>query len=362
MKKISQLLLLVMVLALVGKDAMAQDPRFSQYNASPLTLNPAMTGLFNGNYRVSAIYRSQWRSILNDEATPLFRTFSGAVDMRFGNIGNMGDAFGVGLAFLTDKAGEAQFGTNQLNLSFAYHKSLSKDGNQYLTLGIQAGAAQRGLNYNNLRFGNQFDGEGFNPTINPGEVIGDNQFMFFDVNAGLMYYYASKKNKGRFNVYAGFAISHLNTPNMSFYEGQNADLPMKYTGTAGAQLPLGKRSQVDLVPSLMVLSQGPAFEMNMGTMVKFFFDKSDPQGNAFYVGPYYRIVGRDNVTDKGGIASEALILAARLDFEGFNLGLSYDLNFSELTNATNTRGAFELSLAYVGGFGKHASKTICPSF
>lgn len=358
----SQLLLLLCAVMLLGKDAMAQDPRFSQYNASPLILNPGMTGLFNGSYRVAAIYRSQWRSILGDEAVPLFRTFSGSYDMRFSGIGQMNDAFGVGAVFLTDKAGEAEFGTNQVNLSFAYHKSLSKDANHYITLGIQAGAAQRGLNYNNLRFGNQFDGEGFNPVLNSGEVIGDDNFMFFDVNAGLMWYYASKKNKGRFNTYAGFSMGHLNTPNQSFYEGQNADLPMKYTATAGASIPLGKRSQVDVLPTVMVLKQGPAFEMNFGALARVFFDRSDPQGNAFYVGPYYRIVGRDNVTDKGGIASEALILAARLDYESFTLGLSYDLNFSELTNATNTRGAFEISLAHIGSFKKKPKSGLCPKF
>jgi len=358
----SRLLLFVFVAMLVGKDAMAQDPRFSQYNASPLILNPGMTGLFNGNYRVAAIYRSQWSSILGDEAVPLFRTFSGSFDMRFGGIGQMNDAFGFGAVFLSDKAGEAAFGTNQVNLSFAYHKSLSRDANHYITLGIQAGAAQRGLNYNNLRFGNQFDGEGFNPTINPGEVIGDENFMFFDVNAGLMWYYASKRNKGRFNVYAGFSLGHLNTPNQSFYEGQNADLPMKYTGTAGVQLPLGKNSQVDVLPTLMILRQGPAFEMNFGALAKIFFERNNPQGNAFYVGPYYRIVGRDNVTDKGGIASEALILAARLDYENFTLGLSYDLNFSELTNATNTRGGFEISLAYIGAFKNKTKASLCPRF
>ena len=87
----SRLLLFVFAAMLLGNDAFAQDPRFSQYNAAPQILNPAMTGLFNGNYRVSAIYRSQWRSILGDEAVPLFRTFSGSFDMRFAPIGNMKD-------------------------------------------------------------------------------------------------------------------------------------------------------------------------------------------------------------------------------------------------------------------------------
>lgn len=33
--------------------------------ASPLTLNPAMTGLFDGTFRVAGNYRNQWPTINN---------------------------------------------------------------------------------------------------------------------------------------------------------------------------------------------------------------------------------------------------------------------------------------------------------
>lgn len=39
------------------------DPHFSQYYAYPLYLNPALTGIINGDYRATAIYRNQWSSI-----------------------------------------------------------------------------------------------------------------------------------------------------------------------------------------------------------------------------------------------------------------------------------------------------------
>src|SRR5204863_3995983 len=41
----------------------AQDPHFSQFFASPLTLNPAFTGKFSGSWRLAANHRDQWASI-----------------------------------------------------------------------------------------------------------------------------------------------------------------------------------------------------------------------------------------------------------------------------------------------------------
>ncbi|MES1226414.1 MAG: type IX secretion system membrane protein PorP/SprF, partial [Bacteroidota bacterium] len=48
---------------LLGTAALAQDPNFSQFFASPLTLNPALTGKFDGVYRVAGNYRNQWPTI-----------------------------------------------------------------------------------------------------------------------------------------------------------------------------------------------------------------------------------------------------------------------------------------------------------
>ena len=41
----------------------SQDIHFSQYYFSPLSLNPANTGDFLGDYRIAMNYRSQWRDI-----------------------------------------------------------------------------------------------------------------------------------------------------------------------------------------------------------------------------------------------------------------------------------------------------------
>ena len=47
--------------SLLPRTTVAQvDPHFSQYYAYPLWLNPALTGILDGDYRISADYRNQW--------------------------------------------------------------------------------------------------------------------------------------------------------------------------------------------------------------------------------------------------------------------------------------------------------------
>ncbi|MGH2644673.1 MAG: type IX secretion system membrane protein PorP/SprF, partial [Chitinophagaceae bacterium] len=76
--------------------AKAQDPHFTQFFASPLTLNPAFTGLFSGDMRVAANYRSQWSSI----ATP-FITSTISADMGIlKNVIPYNDIWGVGALVL----------------------------------------------------------------------------------------------------------------------------------------------------------------------------------------------------------------------------------------------------------------------
>ena len=80
----------------------AQDRLFSQFYASPLTLNPALTGAFEGKFRVSSIYRDQWRKALDEP----YQTFSSALDLRW-RMGKeksrLKDHASVGVMFFQDK-------------------------------------------------------------------------------------------------------------------------------------------------------------------------------------------------------------------------------------------------------------------
>ena len=78
MKKVLQIL----VLTLVVFRASAQDPHFSMFYMAPMYLNPALTGAFDGNYRASALFRGQWGSVLQNEAVPMFRTYTASIEFR----------------------------------------------------------------------------------------------------------------------------------------------------------------------------------------------------------------------------------------------------------------------------------------
>jgi hypothetical protein len=96
-----RLLLTVTIYGTLASKALAQDPNFSQFFASPLTLNPAMTGKFDGVYRVAGNYRNQWPTIYN-----AFTTYTASFDMGIlkDRIPEY-DQFGVGILGFADQAG-----------------------------------------------------------------------------------------------------------------------------------------------------------------------------------------------------------------------------------------------------------------
>ena len=78
--------------------AKAQDPHFTQYQSSPLLLNPTLTGFFNGDVRISGVYRNQWQNI----ASP-FNTGSFSVDANvLKGVIRDGDILGIGFTGMFD--------------------------------------------------------------------------------------------------------------------------------------------------------------------------------------------------------------------------------------------------------------------
>ena len=69
-------LLLVMHYAMVSH---AQDPIFSQFFASPLTVNPALAGNGDANWRLVGIRRNQWISAGTDPLNTTSLSFDGKI-------------------------------------------------------------------------------------------------------------------------------------------------------------------------------------------------------------------------------------------------------------------------------------------
>ena len=83
----------------------------------------------------------------------------------------------------------------------------------YLVIGADAGISQRRIRENDLRWPSQIDANGFDPS-KLGQDILDNDFIYPDISAGLLWFSVMNKYT---NWYLGAAIHHLNQPNVSFF-------------------------------------------------------------------------------------------------------------------------------------------------
>lgn len=334
----------------------AQDKDFSQFYANPLTLNPALSGAFNGRLRLSAIYRDQWRDILNAPYT----TFAGSLDLRIpvgGPKRNLKDAVGVGVLFLRDNASPLAFTQNKITVASAFHKALSRKNNQFLSVGAQIGIEQRSINYGEISFSDQFNGtDGY--TDLSAEDFPINNFAYADMSAGVNYTYSPQD---RLSVFIGGAIHHIIPPDLSFFnidlreEGfvvEEVNLITKYTAHLALQLPLAER--VQLLPRANLHIQGPHVTSNLGTNLRFLLGPYS--GTALHIGAWLRGVS----TETESYQPDALVGLFGVEYENVLFGFSYDMNLNTLMGTSTGQGAFEFSVAYLGNYENET--VLCPKF
>lgn len=343
--------ILLAITLIVAITTFGQDRHFTQFYASPLTLNPALTGSFDGRHRVMLNYRNQWKSILPDP----FVTMGVAYDLNFTpfKVQTYEDKIGIGLVFFSDKVGQAAFSTNQIALSGAYHKALDRGSSHYLSGGFQMGIIQRSVTYNQLTFNDQFDGStGY--TLESGEDLPRNNFSFGDLSAGLQWSFAPSD---RMIVYVGGAVHHVTQPQISFYQEvpdveNDSRLSLKTATYLGLQVPIGRKTE--FLPRVLLYQQGEHREINAGANVRL--SLSDYDDTRLFVGGWAR-----SVRDEQGLSElDAVVLLVGFQLTSLQFGVSYDINVSGLSASTSGKGAIEFSFAYIGNY--ENDSIICPTF
>ncbi len=334
--------------------ANGQDQDFTQFYGAPIYLNPALTGAFNGSFRFSSIYRDQWRKVLDNPIT----TYSASADFRFDVLKQRRehDAAGVGMIFYNDKPG-LTFSTNRLLVSGAFHKGLGKSGEQYLSLGFQAGITQQNINLSKLTFDDQFNGStGY--TEGTEEAFPENNFAFGDYNVGLNYSFAPERG---INLYTGLAMSHILNPRVSFYyDSKNPEdfpdnhLYRKYTAYFNLSIPLGE--VIKLSPRILANLQGPHFSATTGSNIRFLLNAST--GTALHFGTWLRVAK----TTQEKLGPESAVALLGIEFNNYLFGFSYDANLTDFVGARRGQGAFEVSIAYLGDYSADDDGVICPKF
>jgi type IX secretion system PorP/SprF family membrane protein len=319
MRTIITIILLWPLLLTTGSKAKAQaDPHFSQYYVYPSWLNPALTGAFDGNYRLAAIYRNQWGNISNP-----FSTYGVAADFTTNK------QFNFGASVLNQSAGDGGYNYTTAYASAAYTGvRFGANETHRIVFGLQAGLIQRKFDASKLTFGDQWNPvTGYNPGNPSADGFSRTSASSFDAGAGVLYYDAEPGKK--YNIFGGFGVSHLTRPTDQFSAEGDARFPMRFTGHAGVKIAV--TDVISITPNLLYMRQGNAEEKMLGAYGQMFV----AQGTDFLLGFNYRF-------------KDAISTHAGFTYKNFTLGASYDVNTSQLSKMVKGSNSFEISLIYIG--------------
>lgn len=301
----------------------AQDIHFSQFYNAPLNLNPALTGLSPGDQRFGVNFRQQWASV----PVP-YTTFSGAYDQKV-YLPWLGSGFiGGGLVFNYDQAGDAKLSWTQLGLNASYIQQISDE--QFLSAGFQLMGGQRAFDPQQLRFDDQYNGDIFDETIPTAEAFLKTSVAYFDLGAGINWYFQEEDSRTRIHIGLGFY--HLNRPNTSFLGNKEVQLPLNGRTYAMATVQLS--DNLDVVANGLWHYQGPYQEAIFGGAARYHLSQDRGKELALQVGVSYRL-------------SDALVSHFEVFYQNWHLGISYDINTSAFQAATQRNGGPELSLRYI---------------
>jgi type IX secretion system PorP/SprF family membrane protein len=303
--------------------AEAQDPHFSQFFASPLTLNPAFTGKFDGSWRLAANHRDQWPSI-----PKAYVTSSASID--FGILRSKipeTDTWGIGISGVTDASANNILKLNYGSVSMSYHKSLDEDGYHQIGAGFQGTYSSIGVDVSKLTFEDMLTQNGFTGVTSDILTNGSNQ-SYFDINAGILY---SGSTTGFNNFYIGASMYHINRPKVGFKD-KNWYLTGRITVHGGGYFPLN--DQLTVHTSVIHQIQNKASETTLGGALALNLNADNDKPTSIYGGAWMRF-------------NDAIIPYVGIEVAGLRIGASYDLNISNLKAATQSRGGTEISIIYI---------------
>ena len=319
-------------------NAAAQDPHFSQFFASPLTLNPAFTGKFDGEWRLAANHRDQWPSIPKAYVTSTFSFDKAILKNKIPET----DVLGIGFSGLSDASANNQLKLNYGSMSMSYHKALDEDGYNTIGAGFQATYSSLLLETKDLNFESMLTQNGFTNQAGREVLQNGNNQSYFDMNAGLLF---SGSSNGNNNYYVGVSAYHVNRPTVGF-KSSNYQLASRLTIHAGGTFPVS--DVVSFNGSLIHQRQAKASETTIGGAFSYNLNGDEEKSASVYLGSWLRF-------------NDALIPYIGLEIGGLRIGASYDVNVSTLKAATASRGGSEFSLIYIKK--KAESKGIpCPKF
>lgn len=338
-EKYKYAILLLVALCCFFFSARGQNYHFSQFYDQPVALNPALTAAYDGIFRASAAYRSQWYSV-----TVPFQTFGGSIDAAVYRNNRRQELIGIGGSFLADKAGSLNYTSLQAMITASYIKYIGRSGKHKIGVGLYGGLLHNYLDFSDARWDEQYVFGHYDPSQSSSELFATTRQFFFDIGAGAFWSFSPDK---RNTFQLGASAAHLNCPREVFGESFE-QLPIKFNVHFLSRI--GITDDFALEPLLYGSWQRRFSEYTFGMNVEY-FQRKNSYTTVFSVGGglFYRW-------------NDAIVMDVFFNLQNVRLGVSYDINVSKFVAATHARGGIELTLSYI--FRKKTVKRIgkepCP--
>jgi len=270
--------IVLLVLLLCNKSSFAQDPNFSQFTASPLSINPALTSNGASSWRAMSNVRTQWVGIGSS-----YTTQSLSID---GKVKKLDDDnyLGIGGMMIAEKAMDG------------IYKSTTR------------------IDFSQLSFDQQLSSIGFDRALPTGEPSLSNANSFSSACAGIMYTYEVENTF--LNV--GAAGYRFVKSNRSILDDKTQYISPRYDIHADFGTAINER--VNLNVSAVHMIQNGTKNTALGTSVGLLHNSNDfnsEQLRMINLGMFYKL--GTAVTPYVGYV-----------YNNFQVGLSYDVNVSAI--------------------------------
>lgn len=319
----------------------SQDLNFSQFYEMPLLRNPALAGLYKGDFRVTSAFRNQWSSVTTPYVTEAL-----GVEIKLAAPSN-DNYIALGLQITNDLAGDSKFGKTQVLPCFTFHKSLNGNEDTYLSLGVIGGVVQQRFDGSKLQFDDQFINGYYSSTNPTRQNFTNTNLIYFDAGVGLLF---SNSTGNDVKYYLGASYFHFNSPKVAFDQHQDIRLNKKLMVNAGVSLPASEYDKLVFYGDYF--KQGGNRQVQGGVLFNHsILQEYEEDAISFEIGTLLRW-------------NDAVIPVFKWNYYKMGIGFTYDINISKLRPASLSRGGFEATLSYRNFFKNRNSsdeKTRCPA-
>ncbi len=323
MEHLVRVLFIILILAGTGYHSKAQGIHFSQAYSAHLTLNPANTGRYNGDWRAVGIFRQQGHHMGNDYQTAYF-SFENPFYVKE-------EKLDAGLYYSRDNSAGNTFPVDKVNLSAGH--GIRINHRSYLHAGVQVAFVHKQINRNGLSFPDQYNRAtgGFDHTQATAEQLENNRTFYPDAGFGLVY----ARTLATGVVSAGYSVQQINRPKESFF-GVDQNLPTKHIWHGKGDI--GINHKVFLVPALIYMHTGNNQMSLAGLNIGYNLDQWLNQHNSLIAGIHLR-----NATVE---KSQSLIFSGGANWQYWTFMMAFDTDISKARSSSISGSGLELSVIY----------------